>query len=196
MNALPPAAVPIDLPTDSTGASARNRGLFLIAVFNLIKAALFVVAAAGVFHLVNRDTHVELSKLLHAFRLDGDRAFLKNLLLKANVITDPTKRILGGVLLLYAGMYAIEGVGLWLRKRWAEYFTAAMTALPLPLEVYMLVHHTTHSEVSHLVSSEQQVTLFASSHVFVLKIAALAINAAMLVYLVYHLWRGGKHVHR
>lgn len=196
MNALPPSAVPIVFPTGPNRAPARNRGLFLIAVFNLIKAVLFVIAAAGVFHLVNRDTHLELSKLLHAFRLDGDRAFLKSLLLKANVITDPTKRILGGVLFLYAGMYTIEGVGLWLRKRWAEYFTAAMTALPLPFEVYILVHHTTHSEVSHLVPSEQQVTLFASSHVIMLKIALLVINIAILVYLVYHLWRSGKRAQR
>lgn len=171
--------------------------MFLIAVFNLIKAVLFVIAAAGVFHLVNRDTHVELARLLQAFRLDGDRVFFKTLLLKANVITDPGKRVLGGMLLLYAVMYTIEGVGLWLRKRWAEYFTAFMTAIPLPFEIYLLVHRTTHSGVSRMVPTDQQVTLLASSHVFLLKVVVLLINAGILAYLVYHLrLSGGKDGHR
>ena len=98
-----------------------NGGIFLIAVFDLVKAVLFLVAAAGVFHLVDRNTHVELTRLLHVFRLSGDHAFVKRLLGKADDITDPDKRILTWVLLLYTGMYAVEGIGLLLRKRWAEY---------------------------------------------------------------------------
>ena len=38
--------------------SAENGGIFLIAVFDLVKAVLFLVAA-GIFHLVDRNTHVE-----------------------------------------------------------------------------------------------------------------------------------------
>ena len=100
--------------------AARSRGILFIAVFDLIKAVLFLIAAVGVFHLVGRDTHVQLTRLLHVFRLDGDHAFVRDLLLKANVITNPDKRILTGVLLLYTGMYAVEGTGLLLRKRWAR----------------------------------------------------------------------------
>ena len=106
-----------------------NKGLFLIAVFEVIKAGLFVVAAAGVFHLVNRDTQVELTKLLHAFRISGDSRFVKEMLVKADVITNPTKRIVSGLLLLYAALHATEGIGLLLRKRWAEYITVIMTGI-------------------------------------------------------------------
>jgi uncharacterized membrane protein (DUF2068 family) len=42
--------------------------------------------------------------------------------------------------LLYGGLFATEGVGLLLRKRWAEYLTVVSTALLLPLEVYELFH--------------------------------------------------------
>ena len=125
-------------PTGAQGP-ADNRGIFLIAIFDLLKAVLFLVGAAGIFHLVDRNTHVELTRLLHVFRISGDHAFIRSLLVKANLITDPDKRIFAGVLLLYTVLYAVEGTGLLLRKRWAEYFAVLMTAIPLPFEAYTLL---------------------------------------------------------
>ena len=168
---------------------AGNRGLLLIGGFELFKAVFFVVAAAGVFHLVKRDTQVELIKLLHAFRISGDHAFIKDLLLRSNVITDPAKRILSGMLLLYAALHATEGLGLVLRKRWAEYFTVIMTALPLPVEVYWLIHHST---VAIHAPSVQQVPAMFSQHVIVLKIVVLLSNVAIVAYLLYHLVRSAQ----
>lgn len=167
--------------------AAGNRGILFIAVFDLVKAVLFLVAAAGVFHLVDRNTHVELTRLLHVFRLNGDHAFVRNLLLKANVITNPDKRILTGVLLLYTGMYAIEGIGLLLRKRWAEYFAVAMTVIPLPFELHTLFHHATHLPSSNPLPVAQSAPLLLHSQVFVLKCAVLIINVGIVWFLVYHL---------
>jgi len=39
---------------------------------------------------------------------------------------------------LYAALEAVEMVGLWLAKRWAEYLTFVATTLLLPLEIYEL----------------------------------------------------------
>jgi uncharacterized membrane protein (DUF2068 family) len=143
--------------------------------------------------MVKRDTQIELLKLLHAFRVSGDRAFIKNLLLRANVISDPTKRIVGGVLLLYAMLHATEGTGLLLRKRWAEYFTVIMTALPLVFELYWLIHHTTSSAVAAHTPAGQQMPALLSQHVIVLKIIVLISNVAIVWYLIYHLRRSGGH---
>ncbi len=171
---------------------AGDRGIILIAVFDLIKALLFLVVAVGVFHLVNRDTHVELTRLLHVFRLDGDHEFIRGLLLKANVITNPDKRIFTGVLLLYTALYAIEGTGLLLRKRWAEYFAVAITAIPLPFEAYTLFHHAAHSPIAPLVPLDERVPTLFHGRLFVLKIAVLMINAGIVWFLVAHLRRAGK----
>ncbi len=172
---------------------AGDRGVFLIAVFELVKTVLFLIAAAGVFHMVTRDTQVELKRLLHVFRVSGDSAFIKDMLLKANVITDPGKRILGGVLLLYAVLHATEGIGLLLRKRWAEYFTVIMTAIPLPFEIYLLVHRATHAGADGLEPPERHLPVLFGQHIFVWKIGALIINLGILVFLIYHLRRGGGH---
>ena len=183
-------------PSDPVTTAARrctgDTGIVLIAVFDLVKALLFLVAAVGVFHLVNRDTHVELTRLLHVFRLNGDHALVRNLLLKANLITNPDKRIFTGVLLLYTALYAIEGIGLLLRKRWAEYFAVAMTAIPLPFEAYTLGHHAAHSPPVSLVPFDQRVTALSYGRVFVLKVAVLIINAGIVWFLVRHLQCAGK----
>ena len=185
-----PAAVPVPGVAE---VHAGNRGLLIIAVFEVLKALLFVVAAAGVFHLVKRDTQVELIKLMHAFRISGDRAFIKDLLLRSNLITDPTKRILSGLLLLYAALHATEGIGLLLRKRWAEYITVIMTAIFIPYEIFILIHHTTHSTVGTLAPADQQIPGLFSQHIEVLKIAVLLGNVAIVWYLIYHLRRSGGH---
>ena len=185
-------AAPAAVPAAVTMAGAE-RGIFLIAVFDLVKAVLFLVAAAGIFHLVNRNTQVELTRLLHVFRLSGDHALVRNLLLRANVISNPDKRIFSGVLLLYAVMYAVEGVGLLLRQRWAEYFAVAMTAIPLPFEVRTLIHHATRSPAVDLVPADQRVPRLFHDHLFVPKVAVLIINAAIVWFLVYHLRRSGRH---
>ena len=61
----------------------------------------------------------------------------------------------------YALLEGIEAVGLWWQKRWAEYLTFLATALFLPLELYEL-----------------------SERVTVLRVAALAINIAVVCYLL------------
>jgi uncharacterized membrane protein (DUF2068 family) len=44
---------------------------------------------------------------------------------------------------LYAGLFATEGIGLLLRKRWAEYFTIVTTSGLIPLEIYEIALHFT-----------------------------------------------------
>ena len=194
MDTHTPTAAPAAVPVPAVArVHAGNRGLLLIAVFEVLKAVLFLVAAAGVFHMVKRDTQVEMIKLLHAFRISGDRAFIKGLLLRANVITDPTKRILSGVLLLYAVLHATEGIGLLLRKRWAEYITVIMTAVFIPYEIFILIHRTTHSPVAEHAPPDQQIPALFGQHIEVLKIAVLIGNVAIVWFLIHHLRRGGGH---
>ena len=63
----------------------------------------------------------------------------------------------------YAVVEGVEAVGLWLEKRWAEYLTAVATAGFLPFEIHELAKKVT-----------------------VLRIGALVVNVAILVWLV---WR-------
>jgi uncharacterized membrane protein (DUF2068 family) len=64
--------------------------------------------------------------------------------------------------LAYAALEATEGVGLALRRRWAEYLTVIATGILIPYEAYEVVLHA---------------TLF--------KVGALALNIAVVGYLAY-----------
>jgi len=68
----------------------------------------------------------------------------------------------GAVVSAYAVLEAVEMVGLWLARRWAEYLTFVATTLLLPLEVY---------ELTRSVSA--------------LKALTLVINLAIVVYLLF-----------
>jgi uncharacterized membrane protein (DUF2068 family) len=43
----------------------------------------------------------------------------------------------------YAALFSVEGVGLWLGKRWAEYLTIIAISSFAPLEVYELIRRVT-----------------------------------------------------
>ena len=58
-----------------------------------------------------------------------------------------TLRELGIALLAYALLAALEAVGLWLTKRWAEYLTFIATTLLIPLEIYEIIHRPTALKV-------------------------------------------------
>ncbi len=101
-----------------------------------------------------------------------------------DVLTDQLRRIgsldrhtitvLGLTAVAYCVIEGVEAVGLWLERRWAEYLTAVATAGFLPFEVHELLDHVT-----------------------ALRLGAMVVNVAVLVYLVYakHLFgvRGGPH---
>jgi uncharacterized membrane protein (DUF2068 family) len=73
-------------------------------------------------------------------------------------------------LVVYGVLQLIEATGLWLLRRWGEYFAAVATSLFIPLEVYELVEKVTW-----------------------VRIAALIINVAAVVYLVYRKRLFGVH---
>jgi uncharacterized membrane protein (DUF2068 family) len=62
----------------------------------------------------------------------------------------------------YAVLEGVEGVGLWLTKRWAEYLTFVATTLLLPLEVYEMLDRFT-----------------------VLKFLGFLLNLAVVAYLIF-----------
>ena len=52
---------------------------------------------------------------------------------------------------IYAGLDLVEGVGLYFEKVWAEYFTLAITASFLPLEIFEVHRRITLVRVGLLV---------------------------------------------
>ena len=193
-----PSPSPMETSTQAIPAPAPavvrhdNEALYFIGIYKAIKTVLFLIAAVGIHHMVHRDTQVELTRFLHVFRVSGDGRIVKNLLLKANVIDDPRKKIITYVLVFYALLFATEGTGLLLRKRWGEWFTSLATASGIPIEIYVLMHHATNPKIAPLVAAGGHSPPLVLDRLEMFKIAALVINVLIVWYLVAHLIRTSR----
>jgi uncharacterized membrane protein (DUF2068 family) len=79
--------------------------------------------------------------------VDPDNRYLHGLMVKIFRVTPKQLKELSVGTFIYAGFFLAEGVGLLLRKHWAEYFTIITTGAFIPLEIYELVRHFTTTKL-------------------------------------------------
>jgi uncharacterized membrane protein (DUF2068 family) len=143
-----------------------RRGLMLIGVMKLLKGFGLLVLGVGVLSLLHRDAADTVRHWVEFLRVDSHGRLVDRLLEKVAGVSPRTLRRLGVGTLLYAAVFATEGVGLLLAKPWAEYMTTGVTISFLPIEAYELVKHPS-----------------------LVKALVLLINVAVVVYLVLEIRR-------
>jgi uncharacterized membrane protein (DUF2068 family) len=163
--------------TSKTSAQADGGGrdpvLRMIAVFKFFKATMLLALSLGAFKLLHKDVGALLEHGIEAFKLDPGNHFIDALLAKASNLTPQQIKKLGLGSLLYAGLFFVEGTGLWLRKRWGEWFTVILTSTLVPVEIYEIVRHTT-----------------------LIRVAVLAINVAIVWFLIKRIRTQAASAHR
>jgi uncharacterized membrane protein (DUF2068 family) len=81
-----------------------------------------------------------------------------------------TLNLVAAFLIFYGLLQLVEGVGLWLLKRWGEYFAVVATSLFLPLEIYELTEKVTALRVfAFLLNLAAVVYLLLSKRLFGLR---------------------------
>jgi len=153
-----PSARPARRPARRQNSS---RTLLLIALFKLIKGLLLVAVGIGAFRLLHRDVANTVMHWVTILRVDPDNRFIHAALTRVLSISPKQLKVTSAGTFIYAALLLTEGIGLLLRKRWAEYFTIITTSGLVPLEVYEISRHVTSA-----------------------KIVVLALNLAIVVYLV------------
>jgi uncharacterized membrane protein (DUF2068 family) len=123
------------------GKPSKGRGLLLIAAFKLLKGCVLLAVGIGALKLLHKDVAVLIEHWISAFQVDPHNHFIHKLLEKVSSLDDRRLRELSVGTFIYAGIFFTEGIGLALRKRWAEYFTIITTSSLLPIEIYELVRH-------------------------------------------------------
>jgi uncharacterized membrane protein (DUF2068 family) len=134
------------------------RGLVLLGVG--VAIVRFQSAQASLRQLFEADLPAA-RPLADKLNLDIDRTALVRLAREALNARQGTLRLVATLVIAYGAVQLVEGVGLWLLKRWGEYLTVVATAAFVPLEVYEVVEHVT-----------------------VLRVVALVVNVAAVVYLL------------
>jgi len=115
----------------------------------LIQMLLVLVVGAGAFMFANRVPPEALQEWVYAFAPQSD--WLKSIADKLASATDQKLTVVGAVGFAYASLFAVEGVGLWLQKTWAEYLTVIVTSSYMPFEIYGLTQEFSASKVVTLV---------------------------------------------
>jgi uncharacterized membrane protein (DUF2068 family) len=133
--------------------SHRYGPLLLIAVLKLLKAALLLVVAAGALRLVHHDVLEVVLRWAHEVRVDPGNRFVHDAIARLSGVSDRRLEEIALGTFLYAALFSAEGIGLMLRRLWAEYLTVISTALLLPLEIYELVHRPTVARALILIAN-------------------------------------------
>jgi uncharacterized membrane protein (DUF2068 family) len=137
----------------------------VIIVERIVKSTVLVVLAIGLIVAGRKgwlDSWADYAE--NQLNLDVGRGIIMQLLLRVLVIIGGLNHVtlLALSAIAYAALEATEGVGLAMRRRWAEYLTVIATGILIPYEAYEVIRHP---------------TLF--------KVGALALNLAVVGYLAY-----------
>ncbi len=146
------------------GKATHGRGLKLIAAFKLVKATALIALGVGALRLLHKDVAAVAEHWINVFRVDPHNHYIDLLLAKLAILDDRRLKELSVGTFVYAAIFLVEGVGLALAKRWAEYFTIITTSSLLPIEIYELVRRVSAG-----------------------RILVLLINLAIVVYLIFEL---------
>jgi uncharacterized membrane protein (DUF2068 family) len=122
--------------------------LRVFAVERFLRALVIGALAFGVWRFeyaresIEQAFNRELPLLRNLFRQLGyniDHSKLVGLFNRALTLSPVTIKLLAIGLACYAAIEVVEGVGLWVGKRWGEYFAMVATSVGLPFEIYDLV---------------------------------------------------------
>lgn len=143
--------------------------LRLIALFKFFKAAVLIVTGIGILKLMHNDVATTLDHWVALLGLDPGNRFVDHALRNAANIPPNKIKDLGLGSFVYAALFLTEGIGLWMLKHWAEWFTVVITASLVPLEVWEIHRHPT-----------------------AVKILVLVVNIAVVGYLLYRIRKEGS----
>ncbi len=93
--------------------------------------------------MVHKDVAAAVMHWVDVLRADPDNRFIHRIIVRSFGIQAKQLREISAGTFFYSGILLTEGIGLLMRKHWAEYFTVISTAVFIPLEVYEILHRFT-----------------------------------------------------
>jgi uncharacterized membrane protein (DUF2068 family) len=135
------------------GKTKGSRGLLLIAAFKLLKGLALLALGIGALKLLHKDVAAEIAQWIDVLRVDPHNHYIQLLLDKLGMVDDRKLKALSVGTFFYSALFLTEGIGLALRKRWAEYLTIISTASLLPLEIYEIVKRASVPRIVVLIAN-------------------------------------------
>jgi uncharacterized membrane protein (DUF2068 family) len=114
--------------------------LRVIAIYKILHGLFFIAVGIGLIKL----KHQNIPKILNDYviqplQLPPESKLCDWALSEASKITPHWITLASDAVFVYALLFLAEGVGLYLRKHWAEYFVVIVTGSLLPFEIWAMV---------------------------------------------------------
>ena len=125
----------------------------VIIVERIVKAIVLIALAIGLMVAGEKGWLATWSEYARdQLNLSPGHGIIVQLLLRVLVLIGNFSHVnvvaIGAI--AYALLEGTEGVGLAMRRRWAEYLTVIATGLLIPYEIYEVIHHVTPFKVGAL----------------------------------------------
>ncbi|MDB6084537.1 MAG: hypothetical protein JWN43_2418 [Gammaproteobacteria bacterium] len=154
---------------DGQAPAPRFGMLRTIAIYKLLKVLLLLLAAYGELRLHDASLSAKLVTWVQARPSGLEHEVVTRALQWFSGLSESKIHALRFVTLTYAAIFAVEGVGLWMQKRWAEWLTTIITASLIPLEIWEFIQRPNLG-----------------------KAAVVVANVAIVAYLVWHVRAKGR----
>ena len=119
---------------------ARFGMLRTIALYKLVKVIILLLAAWGELRLHDSTLVARILSWLSARPHGLEHDLVTRGIVWFSGLSEQRVHQVRLITLTYAAVFAVEGTGLWLQLRWAEWLTVIITASLIPLELWELVH--------------------------------------------------------
>lgn len=158
-------------------AQRRFGVLRSIALYKLVKVVLLLAIAYGELRLRDASLVAKLLNWASARPYGLEHRIVSRLVEEFSGLSASRVLALRMVTLAYAAVFSIEGVGLWMEKRWAEWLTVIITASLIPLEAWEMFHRPTVGKALILLGNAA-IVAYLGWHVRTHNRSALAAAAA------------------
>ena len=129
----------LEIVGGSRRKSKRDTGIWLIAIFKLVKGLLLLAAGIGAAALLHNGVESTLERWVNALWIGRESRLVERLIDKVASIDRKQLELAEAGTFVYAALLLTEGAGLLLRQRWAEYLTIVITASFIPFEIYAML---------------------------------------------------------
>jgi uncharacterized membrane protein (DUF2068 family) len=124
-----------------------------IALYKLVKVVLLLGVAYGELRLRDASLAAKLLSWAQARPYGLEHRIVGQLMEWFSGLSVSRIHALRIVTLAYAALFAIEGIGLWMEKRWAEWLTTIITASLIPLEAWEILLRPTIGKILILLAN-------------------------------------------
>src|ERR1700744_2316133 len=119
---------------------ARFGMLRTIALYKLLKVIILLLAAWGEVRLHDATLSARILSWVSARPHGLEHDLVTRGIAWFSGLSEERVHQVRLITLTYAVVFSVEGIGLWLQRRWAEWLTVIITASLVPLELWELIH--------------------------------------------------------